>query len=170
MRASQVRSRRSDTWANHEAGRSEYGLCQGGQSLLEFAVVLPLMLVIAFGVTEFGRAFYQYNTLSKALRDGARYMSSHTYSTSEQSNAKNMVIYGNTSGTGSPVLPGLTSGQIAVIPEGGSTPYSELDPPEWVTVRATGYPFAPLVPSLIKLNVNFRPEVRMRYVGPNAKY
>ena len=54
---------------------------QHGQSVLEFAMVLPLMLLIVFGIIEFGRAYYQYNTLTKAIRDGARYMSKHIYST-----------------------------------------------------------------------------------------
>jgi len=143
---------------------------QRGQSLLEFAAVLPLLLLLAFGVTEFGRAFYQYNTLSKAIRDGARYMSSHIYSTTEMNNAKNMVVYGNTGGSGTSVLPGLTTAKMQVIPDGGTTPYSELSPPEWVTIRVDGYPFSSLVPGVINLNVNFSPEFRMRYVGPNATY
>src|SRR5437773_2637207 len=70
-------SKPRDTW-----------LAQRGQSLLELAAVLPLLLLIAFGATEFGRAYYQYNTLSKAIRNGARYMSSHTYSGTEISNAQ----------------------------------------------------------------------------------
>lgn len=148
----------------------EFLAAQRGQSLLEFAAVLPLLLLLAFGVTEFGRAFYQYNTLSKAIRDGARYMSSHIYSTSEMDNAKNMVVYANTGGTGTSVLPGLTIAKIEVIPDGGTTPYSELNPPGWVTIRVNGYPFNSLVPGVINLNVNFSPQFRMRYVGPNATY
>src|SRR5213592_364933 len=85
---------------------------QRGQSLLEFAAVLPLLLLIAFGVTEFGRAYYQYNTLSKAIRDGARYLTSHSYSSAEITNARSMVVYGKTGGSGMPVLPGLTTGLI----------------------------------------------------------
>ena len=61
-------------------------------------MVLPLLLLVVFGITEFGRAYYQYNTLSKAIRNGARYMSSHTYSSANLTNARNMVVYGQTSG------------------------------------------------------------------------
>src|SRR5437867_12922393 len=82
---------------------------QSGQSLMEFAMVLPLVLLVVFGITEFGRAYYQYNTLSKAIRNGARYMSSHTYSNANIANAQNMVVYGQASGSGTAVLPGLTS-------------------------------------------------------------
>jgi Flp pilus assembly protein TadG len=43
-----------------------------GQSLVEFAMVLPLMLVIVFMITEFGRALWIKNTLTQAAREGAR--------------------------------------------------------------------------------------------------
>jgi len=137
---------------------------------MEFAMVLPLVLLVVFGITEFGRAYYQYNTLSKAIRNGARYMSSHTYSSANIANAQNMVVYGQTSGSGTPVLPGLTTATIAVTPSGGTTPYSELNPPQEVTVGAVNYPFNSLAPGVISLNVTFSPQVMFRYVGPNAKF
>jgi Flp pilus assembly protein TadG len=43
-----------------------------GQSLVEFALILPMMLVVMFMITEFGRALFQFNVLSQAARDGAR--------------------------------------------------------------------------------------------------
>jgi Flp pilus assembly protein TadG len=43
-----------------------------GQSLVEFALILPMMLVVMFMITEFGRALYQYNVLAQACREGAR--------------------------------------------------------------------------------------------------
>jgi len=43
-----------------------------GQSLVEFALILPMMLVVMFMITEFGRALYQFNVLSTACREGAR--------------------------------------------------------------------------------------------------
>jgi hypothetical protein len=43
-----------------------------GQSLVEFALVLPMLLVVMLMITEFGRALYQYNVLSQAARAGAR--------------------------------------------------------------------------------------------------
>jgi Flp pilus assembly protein TadG len=43
-----------------------------GQSLVEFALILPMMLVVMFMITEFGRALYMYNVLSSAARAGAR--------------------------------------------------------------------------------------------------
>ena len=43
-----------------------------GQSLVEFALILPMMLVVMFMITEFGRALYMYQMLSSAARLGAR--------------------------------------------------------------------------------------------------
>ena len=133
-------------------------------------MVLPLLLLVVFGITEFGRAYYQYNTLSKAIRDGARYMSSHTYSSANITNAQNLVVYGQTSGSGTSVLPGLTTTMIEVTPSGGTGPYDEINPPHSVIVRVNNYPFNALVPGVISLNVTFSPQVMFHYVGPNARF
>jgi Flp pilus assembly protein TadG len=43
-----------------------------GQTLTEFALVLPLIAVLLFGVIQFGIVFHQYVTLTDAVRAGAR--------------------------------------------------------------------------------------------------
>jgi Flp pilus assembly protein TadG len=43
-----------------------------GQSVIEFALVLPLLLVLLFGITEFGRAWMTVNILTSAAREGCR--------------------------------------------------------------------------------------------------
>lgn len=44
-----------------------------GQDLVEFALVLPLLVLLFFGIIEFGRAVFTYNTLANAAREGARF-------------------------------------------------------------------------------------------------
>ena len=44
-----------------------------GQSLLEFALMLPILLLIVIGVIEFGRIFLLYTEASNAAREAARY-------------------------------------------------------------------------------------------------
>jgi len=139
-----------------------------GQSLLEFAITLPLLLLLAVGTIEFGRAFYQYNTLSKAVREAARYMASKPYNSTERTNAARIAVYGNVTGTGTPILPGLTTSKIVVTPRAGGT--SETDPPHWVKVAVTNYTFQSMVPALVPISVTFTPGVEMRYVGLNAYY
>lgn len=43
-----------------------------GQSVIEFALLLPLLLVILFGITEFGRAIMTKTVLNSACREAAR--------------------------------------------------------------------------------------------------
>ncbi|HEX5465236.1 MAG TPA: TadE/TadG family type IV pilus assembly protein [Candidatus Limnocylindrales bacterium] len=43
-----------------------------GQGLVEFALVLPLILLLLFGAIDLGRAVYAYNTVANAARQGAR--------------------------------------------------------------------------------------------------
>src|SRR5580765_6672613 len=77
-----------------------------GVQLLEVAIVLPILLVLFGAVAEFGRYFYEYTTAAKAARVGARYLVSKsvTSSTNYETQAKNLVVYGNIAGTGTAVL------------------------------------------------------------------
>jgi len=43
-----------------------------GQSVIEFALVLPLLLLVLFGITEFGRAWMAVSVLTSAAREGCR--------------------------------------------------------------------------------------------------
>lgn len=50
---------------------------QRGIAMVEFTIVAPLLLLLMFGIAEFGRALYQYNALNKAVRDAARYLATY---------------------------------------------------------------------------------------------
>lgn len=43
-----------------------------GQALVEFALILPLMLLLLFALADFGRAFYTWLVVTNAAREGAR--------------------------------------------------------------------------------------------------
>jgi Flp pilus assembly protein TadG len=45
-----------------------------GQNLLEFALVLPLLIIVLFGVLDLGRVFFASISLTNAVREGARYL------------------------------------------------------------------------------------------------
>lgn len=45
---------------------------EDGQSLVEFALVLPVLLLLATGILEFGLMFNQYLSLTDAAQAGAR--------------------------------------------------------------------------------------------------
>ncbi len=101
---------------------------QRGIAMTEFAIVLPVLLLLLFGITEVGRAIVRYNTLTKALQDGARYAAGEALlgtTGSVQVDAqllaatRNVVVYGNTAGTGPAVLQNLNPSQIELIDAGG---------------------------------------------------
>ncbi|MGH8523934.1 MAG: TadE/TadG family type IV pilus assembly protein, partial [Gammaproteobacteria bacterium] len=119
---------------------------------VEFAIVAPVLLLLMLATAELGKAFFEYNTLTKAVRDGARYLSG------EASNAagiidltqncpvpanltidvctQNLVVYGNTAVTGQAVLNGLSPSQVNVTA------------PDAIHVQVTAaYPYAPLFAS-----------------------
>jgi Flp pilus assembly protein TadG len=43
-----------------------------GQTMTEFAIVLPVLVVLLFGIVQFGIIFNNYVTLTDAVRAGAR--------------------------------------------------------------------------------------------------
>jgi len=45
---------------------------QKGQSLVEFALVIPIFILLLFGIIEFGRLWETMNVLTSAAREGAR--------------------------------------------------------------------------------------------------
>jgi Flp pilus assembly protein TadG len=45
---------------------------QEGQAMVEFALVIPLLLLLIFGIIQFGILFNNYLTLTDAVRVGAR--------------------------------------------------------------------------------------------------
>ncbi|WP_019413199.1 TadE/TadG family type IV pilus assembly protein [Paenisporosarcina sp. TG20] len=45
---------------------------QKGQTLVETALIIPILLMILFGITDFGRIFHVYLTLDHAGREAAR--------------------------------------------------------------------------------------------------
>jgi len=137
-----------------------------GIQLVEAAIVLPIFLLLFAATAEFGRYFYEYTTLAKAARVGTRYLITAQVKAAEDTVAKNIVVYGNPSGTGSPLLTGLSTSNIVITRTGG-TPVL----PQLVKVEVTGYQHQSIfdlglltkTPGL-SLNVDVKPSVTMRYL------
>jgi len=145
----------------HRFGRDESGV-----QLIEAAIVVPIFLILFAATAEFGRFFYEYTTLAKAAQVGTRYLSSAPVEAVEDTAAKNLVVYGNAAGSGSPILPGLSPSQVIITRQGPITLV-----PETVTVQIVGYQHQPIfnLGALIKnaglnLNVDVKPSVTMRYL------
>ncbi len=50
---------------------------QRGQGLLEFALVIPVLLLVLLGAADMGQAYYAYTQVTNAAREGARYGANH---------------------------------------------------------------------------------------------
>src|SRR4051812_5959913 len=94
---------------------------QKGVALVEFALILPFLLLLSITAIELGRAIWEYNILTKSVRDAARYLSIQTpHSAAEIERARNLMVYGNRSGTGTPPLAiGLTLDNVPLTRAGG---------------------------------------------------
>ena len=137
-----------------------------GVQLVELAIVVPIFVILFAATAEFGRYFYEYTTLAKASRAGARYLATAAVKSAEDTTAKNIVVYGNPAGTGSPVLPGLTTTNVTITRQGGVPVL-----PQTVKVEIVNFKHQPLfdLGALIKvtslsLNVDVKPSVTMRYL------
>jgi Flp pilus assembly protein TadG len=53
--------------------KSARGGRERGQSLVEFALVISVLLLIVIAILDFGRAIYAYSVVSNCAREGARY-------------------------------------------------------------------------------------------------
>lgn len=59
-----------------------------GQSLVEFAIILPVLLLIVVGTIDLGLGFKTYITLTNAAREGVRWISIHP---TDQTGARNRI-------------------------------------------------------------------------------
>ena len=48
-----------------------------GTTMVEFALIVPVLLLLLFGILDLGRALNAYVTMSNASREGARYAMLH---------------------------------------------------------------------------------------------
>src|ERR1039458_3766856 len=86
---------------------------ESGQTLLEFAVMLPFMLLLLLGIAEIGRAAFTTITVTNAATAGAEYGSQNAATASDFSGMQNAALYDADKGTTSGILtqtPVATSG------------------------------------------------------------
>lgn len=125
---------------------------QHGVAMVEFAIALPLLLLLLLGVAEFGRMLFHYNSVLQASRDASRYAAAEAWNktlgsieltTALETAIKNVAVYGVPSANAgfSPVVPDLTTAQVAV------TPVNSGSATDHVRVTIT-YTFQPVIDTL----------------------
>jgi Flp pilus assembly protein TadG len=145
--------------ANLKKRLSRIAKSERGSSMIELAIIFPILLILFVGTAELGRLFFTYTTLAKATNVGARYLSNSrnavngtaTEKTAAKNEAKNLVVYGCKDrtvapcSTASPVVVGLTTANVNICDNfsvacnpalaGGTVKYFR--------VEITGFTFAP---------------------------
>ena len=93
---------------------------QQGIAAVEFILALPVLLILMVALSEIGSLFVQYNTLNKLVQNASRYAVSNIYGTATTdqiapiADIKNVVLYGNDSGSGTLLLDTLTAESVIV--------------------------------------------------------
>ncbi len=117
------------------------GRKQAGIAAVEFTLLLPLMLLFIAGIGEFGNILIKYNTLSKAVQNGARIAVTEVYGTG---NPNDIALDDDISDAIIGALPALEGITVTITQEGNT-----------VTVSAV-YPYqtlvAPLLDNIISQN------------------
>ena len=109
-------------------GARQQGRGGGGQrgvASVEFAVGSLVIILLMLVSAELGRVLYSYNTLTKTVRTGSRYLSGVAMSPAsvvDLSEAKltrtrNLVVSGDIDGGGAPLLEGLTADAVEIRAE-----------------------------------------------------
>ena len=131
-----------------------------GATLVEFAIGATVFLAALFSVLEFGRVLWLHNALTDAARRGARY--AVVNSNADSASVKNVVVYGNPAGTGTPLINNLSTANVDVN-------YSTFGVGEGTaTVNITNYQFQFAVP-LIGTTINM-PAYKTTLIGESAGY
>lgn len=144
-----------------------------GVAAIEFAFLLFPLIFVAFGITEFGRAMFQYDTLTKSVRNAARYLSTQAPGM-RYAEARCLAVYGNDACSGDPLVPGLATSMVNICDAQScvgthravSTGSGAVN---LVTVTigppATRYPFVSIVPFVVP-DIDFGPiGVTMRQIA-----
>jgi hypothetical protein len=144
---------------------------QHGVAAVELAFVLVFMLLAAAGTFEFGRAFWYYNALAKATRDGARVMSVApvTGIVAAGDNARAIVV---AAANGANVYPALTVDNVEITCDGSAC--ADDAAPASVRVDIVDYTidiggifpfFATDYSVWSATDVSLAPHATMRYMG-----
>lgn len=78
-----------------------------GASAVEFAFIVPLLIVLVVGIAEFGRAFQVQSTLSAAAREGVRTMALQNDPAATRATVENVAAS---------LKPAVTDAQITISP------------------------------------------------------
>jgi Flp pilus assembly protein TadG len=124
---------------------------QAGAIVVEMALVTIPLVILTFGVSEFGRAIYQYNALAKGARDAARHLSQYAPGDSARiAEAKCLAAFGSLDCSGARLAPGMSVALVTVHDRSTNTGYNlqgtGRGAVNLVGVEVSGFQFASVAP------------------------
>ncbi len=109
---------------------------EGGAALVEFALIAIILLVLVFGMVDFGRAIYAKNSITHAAREGGRYAAVHA--PGSEAAIVDVVVARMSPFGGAPIKPD----DVTVTTHYAGGPSTPI---EYIEV-AVNYPFKPITP------------------------
>ncbi|WP_461187360.1 TadE/TadG family type IV pilus assembly protein [Arthrobacter sp. Z4-13] len=70
-----------------------YGESERGAAAVEFALLVPILIMLVFGIMEFGRAYNVQMSLTNAAREGARSLAITKNEDTARTAAKNAALH-----------------------------------------------------------------------------
>lgn len=121
---------------------------QKGIYMVEFTLVAAVFFVLLFGVIEFGRALFVWNSLTEATRRGARLAA---VCPMDHASIANVAVFNTPdAGGASPILSGLNSSNVVTdyLDQAGVTT-ATLSNVRYVRVSIVGFQHTLLIPALL---------------------
>lgn len=136
--------------SNRRRGRRGFRRDERGTAVVEFAFVLPVLVLMFGGLIEIGRAYYHANSIERGLRAGAIYAarSALPLSQADRAVATNLVTTGTLDGSG-PLLASGWSDAAADLDIDTSKTFTVEDQSIPVVAFTASVPFDPIFPSLL---------------------
>jgi Flp pilus assembly protein TadG len=143
-----------------------------GQSLVEFALVIPLFLLLFMAIVDFGSAVFTYNSLTNAAREGARLAIVNQDTTSVVQRAEHQVAIAEIN------APNVTVNFYQQAADGTPDTSSTCSPAAVgclavVSFEATYHPLTPIIGNLLfKSGVTFTAKsvLTVEYSCPNSTH
>ena len=120
--------------------------------IVEFAIIVPVLLLLLLGIIDFARAFFQQNNLVAAAREGARFAAVQTdmCNAATLTAVRGRVIAYFSSVGGTAPANNATSIPITVEPAGLCP--ANFNSVTTITVQIANYAFTPITPVFRLLN------------------
>lgn len=123
-----------------------------GTSVVEFALALPVLLLMASGFIEIGRAHLHAETVEKSIRGAAEYAARNEFplTAAAKTNIENLVRTGTVDGSGLNVVPGFDGADGVITITTASVDLGTGNAVPVVRIAAT-IPYRPVLSGLMAM-------------------